>query len=150
MGLRLMHETDLKQVLSIEQQTYPFPWSYAGFVRLLDQGMAFVLEDEIHSDKVLGYACLHNIVDEVELMNFCITPEVRGQGIGQRFLHSLIERLQESKYEKIFLEVRCGNLSARHLYQKLGFEKDGVRKNYYRNQDGSKEDALLMSLSLQS
>jgi hypothetical protein len=39
------------------------------------------------------------------------------------------------------LEVRVGNAPARRLYEKLGFEEVGERRNYYR--DG--EDALIMT-----
>jgi len=34
------------------------------------------------------------------------------------------------------------------LYASLGFEQDGVRKNYYAVEDGSREDALLLSKAL--
>ena len=39
------------------------------------------------------------------------------------------------------LEVRAGNLPAKRLYEKLGYEVAGVRKRYYR--DG--EDGLIMT-----
>ena len=39
----------------------------------------------------------------------------------------------------MFLEVRSGNTGAIKLYEKCGFAKFGVRKNYYK--DG--EDAFL-------
>ena len=39
------------------------------------------------------------------------------------------------------LEVRAGNLPAKRLYEKLGYEVTGVRKRYYR--DG--EDGLIMT-----
>ena len=42
------------------------------------------------------------------------------------------------------LEVRRGNAAARRLYESLGFEEVGVRRNYY----GSGEDALIMRLAL--
>ena len=39
----------------------------------------------------------------------------------------------------LFLEVRASNEDAIRLYEKSGFIKTGVRKNYYEN----KEDAIL-------
>ena len=44
----------------------------------------------------------------------------------------------------VTLEVRKSNLVAINLYQKLGFEIVGTRKNYYFD---NREDALIMTLS---
>ena len=49
--------------------------------------------------------------------------------------------------KKIILEVRITNKSAYKLYEKLGFEEIGTRKNYYRLPEG-REDAFVMSKSL--
>ena len=49
--------------------------------------------------------------------------------------------------KKIFLEVRVSNNHAIELYNKTGFKKVSIRKNYYRLPDG-KEDALVMSKRL--
>jgi ribosomal-protein-alanine N-acetyltransferase len=43
------------------------------------------------------------------------------------------------------LEVRESNVSARSLYEKMGFDEVGVRKNYYSN---PRENAILMNLSI--
>ena len=43
------------------------------------------------------------------------------------------------------LEVRKSNQPAIGLYEKLGFTRDGLRKNYYENPI---EDAVLMSKRL--
>jgi ribosomal-protein-alanine N-acetyltransferase len=51
---------------------------------------------------------------------------------------------------RIILEVRPTNESAFVLYQKLGYEQIGVRKNYYPANPGSgdREDALVMAKSI--
>ena len=41
----------------------------------------------------------------------------------------------------ITLEVGVNNLTAQKLYKGLGFEEEGVRKNYYEH---NHEDALIM------
>ena len=49
--------------------------------------------------------------------------------------------------KKIFLEVRVSNNPAIELYNKTGFKRVSIRKNYYRLPDG-REDALVMSKRL--
>ena len=56
----------------------------------------------------------------------------------------IFEVLKEKCVEKIFLEVRRNNHSAKALYEKLGFTYISVREKYY----GGVEDALIMSKAL--
>jgi ribosomal-protein-alanine N-acetyltransferase len=46
------------------------------------------------------------------------------------------------------LEVRPSNVAAVALYEKMGFNEIGVRRNYYPAGEG-REDALLLALSLE-
>ena len=47
----------------------------------------------------------------------------------------------------ITLEVRASNIPAQKLYEKYGFQVDGIRKKYYID---NQEDAILMSIKLES
>jgi ribosomal-protein-alanine N-acetyltransferase len=51
---------------------------------------------------------------------------------------------------RIILEVRPSNTAALALYQSLGYEQIGLRKNYYpQNPElGSREDAIVMAKSI--
>ena len=143
--LRVMDQEDLPWVVATEQQAYAFPWHQQGFESALNQGVNFVFCQADESR--FGYACLLPIVDELELLNFCIHPQYQGKGAGKWALQRVIERFTGTHYQAIHLEVRISNQSAISLYQKFGFEKVGLRSNYYRSAQG-KEDALLMTLIL--
>ena len=56
-----------------------------------------------------------------------------------------MERVQEKGVLTVLLEVRAGNVPAIGLYEKNGFAKIGLRKEYYQN---PKEDALILQRSL--
>jgi ribosomal-protein-alanine N-acetyltransferase len=45
----------------------------------------------------------------------------------------------------MMLEVRAGNTAAQKLYEKLGWEKVGVRRNFYSH---PREDGVLYNLYL--
>jgi len=47
------------------------------------------------------------------------------------------------------LEVRVSNVAAYRLYQKLGFDEIGLRKDYYPARVG-REDAILLARELDS
>ena len=61
-------------------------------------------------------------------------------------LNHLILYAKEHAVQQIFLEVNVENHPAISLYEKMGFQKTGVRKNYYKMKDGSYKDALLYTL----
>jgi len=46
---------------------------------------------------------------------------------------------------RCFLEVRAGNHAALALYEKAGFARRGLRRNYYRD---PADDALIMGKTL--
>ena len=150
-----MEEIDLPWVLSIEERAYSFPWTLRGFENSLDQGLNYILCSE--QGKPLGYVCLLIVLDEAHVLNFCVSPDFQKKGVGQAALSKLKEKLKESGFSIMFLEVRESNQAAQKLYTQGAFSKDGVRKEYYRSlewdevlfcQREVREDAVLMSCTL--
>ncbi|MDX1346734.1 MAG: ribosomal protein S18-alanine N-acetyltransferase [Thiomicrorhabdus chilensis] len=153
--LRAMHEGDLNWVLDVEQQAYDFPWSKKGFENSLDQGLNYVFCDA--EGNALGYVCVLTVLDEAHILNLCVAPKYQKQGVARMALNSLQSKLKESGFTLLLLEVRVSNQPAISLYESFGFNRDGVRVNYYRCQEWdevsgelveAKEDAVLMSRTL--
>lgn len=140
---RHMDEADLDWVQGVEKVSYPFPWSRKGFMQILDSGFSFVLCDQHHQR--LGYACFLTVVDEVQLLNLCVSPDSRNQKVAQHALLAFQKYFQTANFRVMQLEVRASN-PAKQLYENLGFKKDGLRKGYYPLTDSAdREDAVLMS-----
>ena len=59
----------------------------------------------------------------------------------------MIGRARAARAERIFLEVRPSNHVAYRLYEQLGFNEIGVRKDYYPAFSG-REDALVLAKEL--
>jgi ribosomal-protein-alanine N-acetyltransferase len=76
-----------------------------------------------------------------------VHPQYLRQGIATKLLNQLLQDAKKKKTARILLEVRVSNIAACALYQKVGFEIDGRRKNYYPTNTVLREDALLMSLT---
>ena len=92
-------------------------------------------------ERVAGYIGSQTVMDETDMMNVAVHPDFRRQGIAEKLILELIDRLKTMKSHCLTLEVRASNDPAIALYGKLGFEQVGRRKNYYRN---PREDALIL------
>tara|TARA_A100000164_G_C21580107_1_gene618099 strand:+ start:79 stop:546 length:468 start_codon:yes stop_codon:yes gene_type:complete len=81
---------------------------------------------------------------EAEIITVAIRPQFQGKGIGYSILFEALQLIKETECEKIFLEVDFTNKIAIRLYSKLGFQKCGLRNQYYKNLNGKTSDALIM------
>ncbi|MAS09638.1 ribosomal protein S18-alanine N-acetyltransferase [Salinisphaera sp.] len=145
-GVRGMRSRDVPAVLEIEQVSYGYPWSERIFRDCLRVGYhAWVATDL--DEQVIGYALLSVAVGEAHVLNLCVAPDARGHGVADRLLEALIGQAQAERAERVLLEVRPSNKSARRLYKRCGFERIATRPGYYPAPDG-REDALLLALDL--
>ena len=102
-----------------------------------------VTELIVEDGKITGYAGLLMIAGEGDVTNIAVFPENRGQGTGSALTEALISEGRKRGMNAFTLEVRVSNQSAIHIYEKLGFRSEGVRKGFYEK---PKEDALIMWL----
>ena len=58
-----------------------------------------------------------------------IREKYRGKGIGSKLFSELDIWAIENKITRLELSVICSNTIAKHLYEKNGFEVEGIRKN---------------------
>lgn len=135
---------DLPAVLAIEAEGHAFPWTRGNFEDALRSGYYMVVFE--HEGRVAGYGIIQIILDEGHLLNITIDPALHGRGHGRHLLLHLLEYAQ-AHTDTLFLEVRPSNLHAIRLYQTVGFNEIGLRRNYYPARDGGREDALLMALA---
>lgn len=73
-----------------------------------------------------------------------ILEAYRGQGIGSELLSHLDQWAKQEGIVRLELTVECPNLAARHLYEKNGFEVEGIRKQSMLV-DGSYVDEYYMA-----
>jgi putative acetyltransferase len=57
-----------------------------------------------------------------------LLPEARGQGLGRQLLTAAIDKAWAIGLTRLELTVRDDNLRAKVLYEKCGFEHEGVRR----------------------
>ena len=130
----------LKQIAKLEKVVFSTPWSEDALLDAFSHGTKFFVAQK--GDTVLGYIGISCVVDEGYITNVAVFPEFRCMGVGTALLNKVFSLKDELSLSFISLEVRESNLSAIHLYEKMGFETEGLRKNFYTNPS---ENALIMT-----
>lgn len=70
----------------------------------------------------------------------------RHQGIGQRLLTTALEYAQDQGLHRLELSVIPENTVAKHLYEKLGFTVEGIKKQAIQQSDGFADEMIMAKL----
>jgi ribosomal-protein-alanine N-acetyltransferase len=146
LSFRRMRAEDLDVVMENEVRSYAFPWTRGIFVDCLKQRYeCWVVERD---QAVIGHGILSVTgTGEAHLLNVCIAREHQGEGFGRRLVEHMLGRARTRQADAVFLEVRPSNRVAVAIYESLGFNEVGRRKNYYPTHTGH-EDARILALQL--
>jgi ribosomal-protein-alanine N-acetyltransferase len=136
---------DLDAVMEIERRAYDFPWTQGIFRDCLRVGYCCWCYEE--HGRIQGYGVMSVAAGESHILNLTVRPESQRQGIGGKLMRHFLQLARRHDADTAMLEVRPSNIAAVKLYQRLGFNEIGVRRNYYPAAEG-REDALLLALSL--
>ena len=128
------------QVAALEAICFHDPWSEKSVASELTNPLSLWLV-ALEGDRVTGYVGSQSVMGESDMMNVAVHPDYRRRGIAEQLCLGLVEALKEKGNHCLTLEVRASNDPAKALYEKLGFQQVGLRKNYYRN---PKEDACIL------
>ena len=130
------------QVAVLEAICFHDPWSEKSVASELTNPLSLWLV-ALDGDRVTGYVGSQSVLGESDMMNVAVHPDYRRRGIAEQLCLALVDALKEKGNHCLTLEVRASNDPAKALYEKLGFQQIGLRKNYYRN---PKEDACILRL----
>lgn len=150
-GVRIspLASEDLPAVYEIESRTMPFGWSSHIFKScMVGPYECWKVERQRRAQwEVIGYYVLYLLNSHAELCNLCVDVDEQQSGYGTQLLTHAIQRCSDSGIETIALDVRQSNSVAQKLYTQFGFQKVGIRKNYYAAAIG-REDAEIMELRI--
>jgi [ribosomal protein S18]-alanine N-acetyltransferase len=135
-----MKPADVDEVLAIERDSFAEPWTKNMFLDELANRSARLLVLKME-ERIIGYMCFWEILDEAHLMTIAVHPRHRGKGFGKFLMDKLEELSRKAGLKRIILDVARRNRTARNLYGKCGFMSIGFRKSYYKV---TGDDALVM------
>jgi ribosomal-protein-alanine N-acetyltransferase len=165
-----MNSDDIAQVMDIERESFPSMWPQTAYRRELQNKVARYLvvaelrdeprtitpspglwgtlrrivgnDGDTSGQRVLGFIGLWLLVGEAHIVTVAVRDSYRRMGIGERLLIAAIDTALEYDQDVLTLEVRKSNDAAQQLYLKYGFDRVGLRKRYYTDNN---EDAVLMT-----
>ncbi|MBN2472904.1 MAG: ribosomal protein S18-alanine N-acetyltransferase [Anaerolineae bacterium] len=157
--LRRMDLADIPQVVRIDREAFPIPWSASVYRYEISQNplstmvVASLFDAEAEPislparllarlrgapapawhPAVVGYGGFWLSRGEAHISTIATHPDFRGLGLGELLLAGMIRRALAQDARELSLEVRISNAPAIALYEKYRFRKAGIKARYYRD-----------------
>lgn len=147
-AFRPMELCDLAAVVEIERLSSTNPWPRDAFRHEVEASTVSHPRVAVASGKsseLAGFCVYWIVLDELSVQNVAVHPRHRGRGLGRKLVASALEEGRARGARVALLEVRRGNVPARRLYEALGLEPCGERRDYYSR---PREDAVLYRKTL--
>jgi ribosomal-protein-alanine N-acetyltransferase len=140
--LKEMTWPDIEAVVAIENELFAAdPWTAELFwAELAEVGNSRSVMCAWDEDKIIGYASFRYVGKDGDVNTIAVKADQQGQGTGRQLMQWMYAEAALHGVDTIFLEVRSDNNIALCMYEKDGFERIDVRKNYY----GTDIDAIVM------
>ncbi len=142
--IRRATEADLPDIMRIERDSFPTPWSEWGMRTEITYVQGRIYLVAVLDGKLVAYIGGRRAADVCHIGTLAVDPAHRRRGLGEGILLVLLLHLAEQDTKQVTLEYRTSNTPARRLYQKTGFAHLRTRKGYYRD---TGEDAHEMAIS---
>jgi ribosomal-protein-alanine N-acetyltransferase len=165
-----MTVADLPQIVEIEAESFPSAWPTSAYKRELERNnlarymvavrpnapvatlhglrrMLSGLRSKLGGDRepieyIAGFIGVWFMVDETHIVTVAVRESERRRGVGELLLLSAFDLSREKGVPVLTLECRVSNAPALALYEKYGFQRLGIRKRYYTDNN---EDAVIMT-----
>jgi len=141
-SVRPMRWPDIEPVHRLETELFTVdPWSIEQFWSELAQPTrSYVVA--VDGDRIVGYAGVFLLAPDSDVQTIAVSPLDQGRGIGATLLRSLIDEASAAGCRQMLLEVRSDNSPAIAMYERFGFERISLRRDYYERAI----DAIIMRL----
>lgn len=135
--IRKLEVSDISTLNALHEGLFHQSFNFVDYAEEKMFHYGILLENQ---GEILGYLVGQLVFEMGDLFYIAVNPTKRGKGYGLELMKRFMSDAKSLEAETISLEVRMSNEAAISLYEKCGFSRATVRKNYYS--DG--EDALLM------
>lgn len=134
---------DLSDIMIIERNSFPTPWSAWFFRTEITSPRARLYLVATLDGTVIGYAGCRCVSRQCHIGTLAVAQAHRRQGIAQALLLVILGWARKQRCPQVTLEYRIRNYPAARLYEKAGFGHRKVRIGYYTD---TGEDAIETSI----
>jgi len=127
---------DARALAALHASSFHRGWSEDEFERLLSDRHV-VAHRATGGSALAGFILSRIVQDEAEILSIAVASARRGRGLARQLLDINLRRLAALGARSVFLEVEEGNISARRLYRRAGFQEVGRRERYYAPERGA-------------
>jgi len=135
MKIKLAKISDINELFFIEKELFyddSSSLSKSSFSYHLKKNIIYKIEID---KKIVAYILWLKRKSYYRLYSFAILKEYQGKGLGKSLLEFSLNSLNKDVFE---LEVRTSNTNAIKLYEKFGFKRMKILKDFYDDEDGIK------------
>ena len=133
---------NIDELYTIERECFGGSWTIEMLMEEWENPLS-VTVTHCENGRIAAFALGRVVAGEGELYQIGTLSEFRRRGIAKRLLADLHDQMRQKGAAVCFLEVRSRNAAAIALYEKCGYERISVRKNYYPD-----DDAVIMRKEL--
>ena len=130
--LRSSLPADFEALYEIDQQCYESAIAYSRRemrMYLRFPGAECVVAESDH--KIIGFCITANHHGEGYIITMDVLPRYRRQGVASALLAEAEHRLQALQTQRVGLETATDNLAGIAFWERHGYRKIGLEKNYY-------------------
>lgn len=117
----------LDKVIEMDRDFFDYPWHKNQWEELTQE---YLLLCALRNGSVVGFILFHNNMDCAHLLKIYVLEQFQRLGVANLLLNSSIKRILANN---IYLEVSQDNIKAVSFYEKNGFSKLVLKKNFYAN-----------------
>ena len=129
------NKSHLNEILDIEKIVFTKPWTR----EQLKNDLVLSVNSEnwvyMEDQQVAGYILGLKVRDEFHMNNIAVHSDFQRRYIGRSLIEHVKNRLQSQNIQRIYLEVSGKNKPAQQLYESMGFQKKGLRRDYYAKEE---------------
>lgn len=138
---------DAEDMASLHAKCFETAWSSQAFKDLMALPGAIALGAR-QPNGLSAFILASCVANETEILTLATQSGQRRRGLACLLLQTWAASALAHGVRKGLLEVAADNVGAIALYEGFGFMADGRRRSYYRRADGTRADAVLYSLKL--
>ncbi|KYK21763.1 hypothetical protein AYK24_03130 [Thermoplasmatales archaeon SG8-52-4] len=143
--IRKIESSDLNNIIEIEKKCFDNVLAYTPkqlkyLITKANSNCLLELFEETPRGFIILLLKRNSYLAGIEILN--VDPMHRGKGIGKMLLKAAEEEMILKGIKMIRLEVSINNQDAINLYEKVGYKKTAILRDYYRYKHYDSHDAF--------